>query len=147
MTRRPPAPPPLRSQTPPTQRAPSPAPWHPLQRARGFTLVEVLVALGMVALALLAGLRASAALSDNAERQTRVLLARLCAENELMRLRLARQMPGVGIQASRCEQAGYNFELVLTVQGTPNPNFLRAEAQVRDSQATILQLSTVLGRY
>ena len=53
--------------------------------ARGFTLVEVLVALGIVAIALLAGLQATTALVNNAMRQSDVLLAHLCAENELSR--------------------------------------------------------------
>ena len=57
--------------------------------ARGFTLVEVLVALGIVAIALLAGLQATAALTRNAQRQSDVLLAQLCAENELVKVRLA----------------------------------------------------------
>ena len=35
----------------------------------------------------------------------------------------------------------------LAVQATPNPNFLRVEAQVLDGQARILSLSTVVGRF
>ena len=56
---------------------------------RGFTLIEVLVALGIVAIALMAGLQATAALTRNAQRQTDVLLAQTCAENELIKIRLA----------------------------------------------------------
>lgn len=115
--------------------------------SRGFTLVEVLVALGIVAVALMAGLRASAALSDNAQRLSNVLLAQLCAENELIKIRLARQMPGVGDSSTSCEQAGQRFELTLSVRPTPNPNFLRVDAQVRNQRAPVLQLSTVVGRY
>src|SRR5690606_33722314 len=59
----------------------------------GFTLVEVLVALAIVAIALMAGLQATSALTRSAARQTDVVLAHLCAENELVRVRLARQMP------------------------------------------------------
>jgi general secretion pathway protein I len=116
-------------------------------RRRGFTLVEVLVALGIVAIALVAGLRASAALTTNALRQSDVLLAHLCAENELVRLRLARQMPGVGDSDQACEQAGHAFRVRITVSPTPNPNFRRVDAQVLDDTAPILRLSTVLGRY
>jgi prepilin-type N-terminal cleavage/methylation domain-containing protein len=43
----------------------------------GFTLIEVLVALGIVAIALMAGLKATGSLSRNAERQTISMLANL----------------------------------------------------------------------
>ena len=58
----------------------------------GFTLVEVLVALGIVAIALVAGTQASSALLRNAGRQSDVLLGQICAENELSKARLARQL-------------------------------------------------------
>ena len=72
------------------------------KRIAGFTLIEVLVALGIVAIALTAGLKATASLGRNAQRQSDVLLAQLCAENELIKLRLSRQMPGVGDSSSDC---------------------------------------------
>jgi general secretion pathway protein I len=115
--------------------------------ARGFTLIEVLVALGIVAVALAAGVRATASLTRNAERQSDLLLARLCAENAMVNVRLSRQMPAVGDNTSVCEQAGRSLALRLSVQPTPNPNFLRVEAQVLDGEARILALSTVVGRY
>ena len=118
-----------------------------MKQARGFTLVEVLVALGIVAIALVAGLQASAALTRNAQRQSDVLLAHLCAENELVRLRLARQMPPVGESQQDCEQGGQLFQVRVRVAPTPNPSFRRVDAQVSDSSAPILRLSTVMGRY
>ena len=117
------------------------------RRSAGFTLVEVLVALGIVAIALVAGLQATAALTNNAQRQSDVLLAQLCAENELIRMRLARQMPGVGDTNVECAQAGQVFRVRLLVAPTPNPNFLRIDAQVFSAEAPILRLSTVLGRF
>jgi len=116
-------------------------------RSRGFTLIEILVALGIVALALITGLRASASLVDNAQRQSDVLLAQLCAENELIKLRLARQMPGVGDSNVQCEQAGRNLQVNVSVFPTPNPSFLRVEARVLSESRPVLQLSTVIGRY
>lgn len=117
------------------------------QRSAGFTLVEVLVALGIVAIALLAGLQASAALSANAERQSERVLAQLCAQNALTQIRLARQLPDLGESSSPCVQAGRTLDLRVQVQPTPNPNFRRVDVRVSHDGAHVLQLSTVVGRY
>lgn len=125
----------------------TPTPPRLQARAPGFTLIEVLVALAIVAITLIAGLQASAALSRNAERQTDRVLAQLCAENALAAVRLSRQLPDVGDSTKPCEQAGQTLELRMVVQPTPNPNFRRVDARVYRDQRPLLQLSTVLGRY
>ena len=116
------------------------------RRLRGFTLVEVLVALTIVGVALLAGLKAAGALTLHAQRQSDVLLGQLCAENALHQIRLSRQMPGVGETRRECQQAGQTFIVVLSVQPTPNPNFVRVDAQVRNTDEPVLRLSTIVGR-
>ena len=116
------------------------------QRARGFTLVEVLVALAITAIALVAGLKATAALTDNAGRQGTVLLAQICAENRLTELRLARQLPAVGDSELPCPQAERQLLVTQSVQATPNPNFRRVEATVSEGGMPVLSLSTIVGR-
>jgi general secretion pathway protein I len=118
-----------------------------MTHSRGFTLIEVLVSLGIVAIALVAGLQATASLTLNAQRQSDVLLAHICAENELGRLRLARQMPAVGDSDQACEQAGQAFRVRMTVAPTPNPSFRRVDAQVLSGDMPIVRVSTVMGRY
>ena len=112
----------------------------------GFTLVEVLVALAIVAVALAAGLRASAALLNHGQRQSEQLLAQLCAENELVRLRLLRQLPGIGQSSATCEQGWQALTVTLVVGATPNPNFRRVEARVGSADGRpLLSLTTVMG--
>ncbi len=118
-----------------------------MKRVAGFTLIEVMVALTIVAIALAAGLQATTALTANALRQSSVLLAHICAENELVKARLARQMPDIGDSDISCEQGGYVFGVHVTVLPTPNPSFRRVDAQVFDNSAPVLRLSTVVGRY
>ena len=117
------------------------------QHAGGFTLIEVLVALAIVSVALMSGLKVSGALTRNAQRQADVMLAQICADNALNQLRLSQQLPGVGDSRVPCPQVERNFEVALTVRGTPNPAIRRVDAQVFDAATPVLNITTVLGRY
>jgi general secretion pathway protein I len=121
-----------------------------MKACAGFTLIEVLVALAIVAIALVAGLQASAALTNNARRQSDVMLAQICAENELARLKLAQHqqpLPPLGDSDEPCAQVGQAFTVHLKVVATPNPSFRRVDAQVFESGLPLLRVSTVIGRY
>ena len=118
-----------------------------LSNSQGFTLIEVLVALSIVAVALAAGTQAMQALTSNAARQSDVLLGQLCAENELVKIRLSRQLPSVGDSTVACEQAGRVLQVGVSVRPTPNPQFRRVDAKVSDGASPILQLSTVVTQY
>ena len=117
-------------------------------RRAGFTLVEVLVALTITAIALGAGLKAAGALTDNAQRLGDVTAAHWCADNALTGLRLAKQFPGTGEVEFACQQLGRDYRGQLRTQATPNPNFRRVDALVMDSNGRVMaNLSTVIGRY
>jgi len=119
-----------------------------MNKQSGFTLIEVLVALVIVAISLGAGIKAAGALSNNAERLRSVGAAQWCAENQLSELRLSKQFPGVGDSSFSCEQLGQSYQGQLLVIATPNPNFRRVDAIVSDAQGRQqLTLSTIMGRY
>ena len=116
---------------------------------RGFTLIEVLVALAVVAITLAAGLRAAGAVTDNAQRLADVTAAQWCADNQLTQMRLSRVFPGTSETEFSCEQLGRRYAGRLSAQAHPgNRDFSTVDARVFDAQGRLLvRLSTVVGRY
>jgi general secretion pathway protein I len=119
-------------------------------QSSGFTLIEVLVALGIVSIALLAGMRATDSLVNNAQRLSDVLLGQMCVENELIKVRLSKAFPNAGDSTFSCEQAGKTMNGKMAVTSTPNPSFRRVDAEVFDvekADSSIIKISTIVGRF
>jgi general secretion pathway protein I len=115
--------------------------------AHGFTLIEVLVALAIVAVTLGAGIKAAGSLTNNTARLAEITAAQWCADNQLTGLKLARRYPDIGDSLFTCEQLGRTYAGKLIVRTTPNPNFRRVDARILDDNGTtLLLLSTILGR-
>lgn len=93
-------------------------------------MIEVLVALAIIAVALAASLRAVGALATGEADLHRRLLAGWSADNELAQLRLTHTWPELGSRSFDCSQG--NLKLVCTdaVSATPNPIFRRVEVFV-----------------
>jgi general secretion pathway protein I len=110
--------------------APGPRHGLKLNRSRGFTMIEVLVALAIIAVALAASLRAVGALATGEADLHRRLLAGWSADNELAQLRLTHTWPDIGSRTFDCSQG--NLKLICTdrVSTTPNPIFRRVEVIV-----------------
>lgn len=114
----------------------------------GLTLIEVLVALAIVAVTLAAGMKAAGALTRNTERFSDTLAAQWCADNYLSLLRLKKQFPPIGDGEFTCEQGGRNYLGKVSVRPTPNPNFRAIDVTMQDEATQpILRLSTVMSRY
>jgi general secretion pathway protein I len=108
----------------------------------GFTLIEVLVALAVVALALL-GLTRTAALQVNDFDALRErTLAGWVASNVLTETRLASALPATGQSDGRVEFAAHAWRWTRDVSATPDPEIRRIDIRVfagaaRDPSASI----------
>ena len=115
-------------------------------RHSGFTLIEVLVALAVVAIALIAALRASGSVQDNALRFQRAVLADQCGEDYLVEIRLRHQFLGIGTTTKRCTEASQSFVVQTDVAPTPNPNFRRVNVSVLDEDGhSAWSITTIIG--
>jgi general secretion pathway protein I len=87
----------------------------------GFTLIEVLVALAIVAIALGAVLRAIGALAADTDSARAHLLALWSADNALSELRISSAWPPPGQSTFACPQGAYRFvcRQVVTALGSP----------------------------
>jgi general secretion pathway protein I len=103
-----------------------------LRSPRGFTLVEILVALAILAVALAAGMRAVAQSADSATSLKQRTLALWVAQNRLAAAQFASPWPAPGSRDGEAVQAGARFVWRETVSGTPNPAFRRIEIVVAD---------------
>jgi general secretion pathway protein I len=116
------------------------------KRAGGFTMIEVLVALAIIAVALAASLRAVGSLATGEADLHRRLLAGWSADNALAQLHLAHAWPEVGSQSFDCSQG--NLQLICTenVSATPNPVFRRVEVSVTSPgrSGNLAQMVTVI---
>ena len=116
-----------------------------LHSQRAFTLIEVMVALAIVAISLAAGSRAASSVLGTSQRLSDVVLAQWCADNQLTELRLLDQLPPVGNTPFDCTQLGRAFKGTIKVQSTPNPSFRRVDAIITDdAQHELLTISTVM---
>src|SRR5918911_5005594 len=97
---------------------------------RGFTLIEVLVALAIVAVALAAAVRAAGSMTQANVDLRLKLLAQLSADNRIAELRAAAAFPPIGIRTVACPQGKAKLECVEEVKSTPNPLFRRLEVRV-----------------
>lgn len=116
---------------------------------RGFTLVEILVALAILAVALAAGMRGVAQSADGATLLKQRTLALWVAQNRLAAAQLASPWPALGLRDGDAEQAGARFVWRETVSGTPNPAFRKIDIVVADPAEpdyALARLSGYLGQ-
>jgi general secretion pathway protein I len=113
---------------------------------RGFTMIEVLVALAIIAVALAASLRAVGSLASGEADLHRRLLAGWSADNALAQLHLRHAWPDVGSTSFDCSQGNLQLRCTEHVTATPNPVFRRVEVMVTmpGQSGNLAQMVTVV---
>ena len=112
---------------------------------RAFTLIEVLVALTLAAVALAAGMRALSQAADGAGTLKARTLALWVAQNRLAVAQIAPELPNLGTARGQAEQAGNAFVWREAVTGTPNPAFRRIDIAVAEAERPDYVLATLTG--
>ncbi len=100
---------------------------------RGYTLIEVLIALAIVSIALAACMRALALGAGGARAMQERSLALQAAVNTMAEMHLRKVFPQPGTRQSPCAQGPLKFICESKVQPTANRRFRQVTISVRES--------------
>ena len=101
---------------------------------KGFTLIEILVAVAILAVALAATTRAAGVATDGALETRSRVLATWAAENRIAELRARAIFPAVAATQLATEQGGLSLVVYEAVTDTANPAIRRVELSVSDAR-------------
>lgn len=117
------------------------------RRAAGFTLLEVMVALGIAALSLTAVTAAMSQMVDAANSMRERTYASWIAQNKIAELRLSNIVPEVSEDSGEVEYAGLEWTWRSTISETGVENLYRVDVAVSfaDSEAVIRTVTGFIG--
>ncbi|HUP92056.1 MAG TPA: type II secretion system minor pseudopilin GspI [Solimonas sp.] len=99
-------------------------------RESGFTLIEMLVAVAVLAMAMGAILSGIARYTDSAALLRERTLATIVAHNRLTELELEKGWPDTGKSDGEYEMSGIKWKWLVEVKATPDPQLRRIELRV-----------------
>lgn len=103
---------------------------RPINAQRGFTLIEVLIATAILALALGAFITSSAHYADYARYIHDRSIAQWVARNQLVEFQIAPQWPDTGNQDGDVDMADTRWHWVADIQESPDPDVRRIDLRV-----------------
>ena len=111
----------------------------------GFTLIEVVVALVIFAVALSAAVRSANIAADGTFELRERLAGTWVAQDHLTEYAARPLWPDIGARQGSAEQAGMQFAWRETVSSTPNPRVRRVEVQVYPARTPDHAVATMVG--
>ncbi|MFL9813719.1 type II secretion system minor pseudopilin GspI [Stutzerimonas sp. VN223-3] len=106
-----------------------------LPRSRGFTLLEVLVALAIFAIVAAVVLTAAGRSVNNAGRLEALTLAGWIADNRLTELQLQQPAPDIGREDQELEFGGRQWQTLSEVETSGTPGLLRIRVWVAAAES------------
>lgn len=120
----------------------------PRREIAGFTLIEVLVALVVVGLGMLAVIQTVSQTANTSFYMREKTLAHWVAMNKLTEVRLQPNPPPIDKSSDEVEMAGRDWRWTMEVTQTPIESIRRIEIRVRPSEAPeTSSLATITGFY
>jgi general secretion pathway protein I len=121
---------------------------HRSQFARGFTLIEVMVALMVVALGMMAVIQAVGDTASNSSYLRDKTIAHWIAMNKLTEVRLLPSAPKIAKSSDDVEMAGRDWRWTMEVQATAVETVRRIDISVRPKEADAKSsMASVTGFY
>ena len=115
------------------------------RRQQGFTLLEVLVALAVLAAALGALISGIGQSADNAVRLRDKTFAQWVAMNKIVETQLEPGFPRVSTRKGTTLLADREWHWTLNISGTPDKDLMRLEVEVRPLNADQGVIASVVG--
>jgi len=122
-----------------------------IKRQKAFTLIEVLVAMAVLTLSLLAAIKVASEVTTSAIHMQEKTLAQWVAMNKVAEARLQKNWPAIGRSNGDIEYADRSWHWQMEVKSTPDNSVRKVEVGVlpesdKDAETPTVLITAFLGK-